>query len=111
MEVRKNMKALYIIATAGYADDIVDIARKAGVKGATIINGRGKTKVQESILGINTDAEIETIVCIVDEETADKAMEIVVKEAGPGTPANAITFVIAIDKLIGGRWFADKDAK
>ena len=108
MEVRTNMKALYIIANAGYADDVVDIARKQGVKGATIINGRGKTKVQESILGINTDAEIETIICLVDEETAAKSMEAINKEAGQGTPANCISFVVPIDKMIGGRWFDDK---
>ncbi len=105
MEVRLNMKALYVITNAGYADDVVDIARKAGAKGATIINGRGKTKVQEKILGINADTEIETIICLVDEETANKAMELISKEAGQGTPANCISFIVPIDKMIGGRWF------
>ena len=41
MEKANNMKALYIIVNAGFADEVMEIARGAGAKGATIINARG----------------------------------------------------------------------
>ena len=36
-----DLKALYIIVNAGFASEVVDIARSLGSTGATIINARG----------------------------------------------------------------------
>ena len=47
-----ELKALYIIVNAGFASQIVDIARENGSTGATIFNARGSVANPKTIFGI-----------------------------------------------------------
>ncbi|SHI07865.1 nitrogen regulatory protein P-II family [Sporobacter termitidis DSM 10068] len=100
MEKVNNIKALYIIVNAGFADEIVEMARKAGATGATIINARGTGAVHKAIFGITIDAEKEMILSLVDEDTADRIITIVKEKAGVKSPANGICFIMPVDKMI-----------
>ncbi len=100
MEKAKNMKALYIIVNAGFADDVVELLRKAGAGGATIINARGTGAVQKEILGITIDAEKEMILSLVDGNTLENVMAIVKEKAGFKSPANGVCFTMPVEKVI-----------
>lgn len=100
MESDKNMKALYIIVNTGFADEIVEKARKVGAGGATVINARGTGTVHKEFMGITIDAEKELIISVVDGDTADRIMAVVKESAGAGTPANGICFVMPVERLI-----------
>jgi nitrogen regulatory protein PII len=100
MEKTNNMKALYIVVNAGFADDVVEMARKVGVGGATIINARGIGAMHKEILGITIDAEKEMILTLVDGDTAEKIIAIVKEKAGFNSPANGFCFVMPVEKMI-----------
>lgn len=101
MEMNERIKALYIIVNAGHVDDVMDVARSAGAKGATIINARGESSHHEVFMGITVDAEKEIILCVIDEETADNVMEEISSKMGISTPAHSICFTVPVDKIIG----------
>lgn len=97
----EHMKALFIIVNAGFAGEIVDIAREQGAGGATILNARGEGLKQQSLLGITIDSEKEMVLSVVDGKTAAKIMDAVKEKAGIGTPAHGICFFMPVDKMTG----------
>jgi len=96
-----ELKLLFMIANAGFADEIVEISREVGVTGATILNARGGGVPHKFILGVTVDPEKDLILCIVDEDTAKKAMAAVKEKAGITTPAHCICFTMPVDKTVG----------
>lgn len=92
-----DLKVLYIIVNAGYATEIVDIARANGSTGATILNARGSVPNPQTIFGITIDPEKEIVLIIAKKEVAQKIMESVKEKAGVGTPAHAISFYMPVD--------------
>ena len=72
----KELKALYIIVNAGFASEIVEIAREVGSTGATIINARGSVAKPKTILGITIDTEKEIVLSVVEKDVAVRIMEI-----------------------------------
>lgn len=96
-----KMKSLFIIINAGYADELVELLRKAGARGATILNSRGEGLKHESFMGITVDSEKELIVCVVEEDIAEKAMQMIKETMGMQTPAHGVCFTMPIDNLVG----------
>lgn len=101
MEQNGGMKALFMIVNAGFAQDVIEIAREAGVRGATILNARGESGRHELFMGITVDSEKEMILSIVDGETADKTMAVVKAKAGIKTPAHSVCFTMPVEKMVG----------
>ncbi|MDL2317882.1 P-II family nitrogen regulator [Eubacteriales bacterium OttesenSCG-928-A19] len=95
------MRALYVIVNTGFANEVVDVARTAGVKGATIMNARGAGAPHGTVMGITVDPQKEIIIAVVDEETAERAMAAVKEKAGVETPARSVCFTVPVDKTIG----------
>ena len=103
MESTGDMKALFIIVNAGFAEDVIQVAREAGIKGATILNVRGEGAHHESFMGITVDTEKEMILSITDEGTAGSAMTAVKEKAGINTPAHSVCFTMPVEKVVGLR--------
>ena len=101
MENNTKMKALFIIINAGHADALVSLLREAGAKGATILNSRGEGVRHTSFMGITVGSEKELIVCVVEENTAQKAMQMIKEKMGMQTPVRSVCFTMPIDTLIG----------
>ncbi|MDR0697184.1 MAG: P-II family nitrogen regulator [Christensenellaceae bacterium] len=99
MENSSAMKALFIIANAGFGDSVVDIARSCGAQGATIINARGtaNASMKKSLLGIGYDPEKEIIISLVTDDVANKIMEALPEKAGVNTPANGLCFSMPVN--------------
>lgn len=96
-----DMKALYIVVNAGFAEQVVDFLRSKGATGATIINARGISSLQKKIMGISTDVEKEMILTLIDNETAEKIMEAVKEKLGFKSEAQGICFALPVTKAIG----------
>jgi len=92
-----ELKALYIIVNAGFASEVVDIARSVGATGATIINARGSVAKPKTILGITIDTEKEIVLSVVKKDVAVKVMEKVKEKAGVGTPAHGLCFFMPVE--------------
>ena len=95
----ENMKALFVIVNAGFAEEIVDIARGVGAGGATILNARGEGATLKTIMGITVDSEKEIVLSVVDGETVAKIMDAVKNKAGIGTPAHGVCFFVPVGKM------------
>lgn len=99
--MNNQMKALYIVVNAGFAEQVVDFVRSQGANGATIINARGASTFHKEILGISTDSEKEMILTLTDGATAEKIMEEVKKEHGFKSEAHGICFALPVSKTVG----------
>ncbi len=93
----KELKALYIIVNAGFAGEIVDIAREHGAGGATILNARGSAAEPQTFLGITIDTEKEMVLSVVDKDTAQAIMQAVKERAGVGTAAHGLCFYLPVE--------------
>lgn len=95
------MKALYIIANVGFAEEIVEMTRNAGAGGATIMNARGTADINKSFFGITANPEKEIILTLVNAGIAEKIMEAVREKLGVKSPAGAVCFSIPVEKTAG----------
>ena len=98
MNTNGDMKAIFIITNAGFATETMEIARRAGAKGATILNARGEVGAHKSFLGITVDTEKEILLILIESDTADKIIDAVHEKAGIKTPAHSICFVLPVDR-------------
>lgn len=98
---KSNLRALFIVTNAGFAEDVIEIAREAGARGATILNARGSGSIHKSILGISVDTEREMVLCLVDKDTAERAIVTIKEKAGLDTPINGICFTMPVEKMVG----------
>ena len=92
----QELKALYIIVNAGFASEVVEIAREAGATGATIINARGSVAKPKTILGITIDTEKEIVLSVVEKDVAVKIVEAIKEKAGVGTAAHGLCFFLPV---------------
>ncbi|MBO5775752.1 MAG: P-II family nitrogen regulator [Clostridia bacterium] len=92
-----ELKALYIIVNAGFASEVVDIARAKGATGATIINARGSVAKPKTILGITIDTEKEIVLSVVKKEVAVNIVNEIKAKAGVGTPAHGLCFFLPVE--------------
>lgn len=96
-----STKALIIVVNAGFSEEIVDLARKHGAGGATILNARGEGVKRHTIMGITVDSEKEMVLSVTDGKTAAKIMNAVSEHAGIETPAHGVCFLIPVEKMTG----------
>jgi len=98
-----NMKALYIVVNAGFAEQVVDYIRSQGSTGATIINARGVSALHKEIMGISVDTEKEVVLTVTESEIADKIMEAIKLNTAFRTEAQGICFTLPVSKAVGLR--------
>ncbi len=101
MDASHDIKVLFIIVNAGFAEFAVDIARARGAGGATILNARGLGSIHKSIMGITVDTEREIVLILVGEEKVGGILAAIKEKAGPGSPCNALCFVMPVEKMMG----------
>ncbi len=92
-----ELKALYVIVNAGFACQIVDIARENGAGGATILSARGSEAKPQTILGITIDTEKEIVLSVVKKDVALKIMNAIKEKAGAGTNAHGLCFYLPVE--------------
>ena len=69
-------KMITIIVNTGYADDIMDVARKAGAQGGTITHARGTgTEEDAKFFGVQIVPEKEMIFILCKSDDTDKIVE------------------------------------
>ena len=103
MEAEHDMKALYIVANAGHADEIMEIMRAAGAPGGTILHARGKGSSHQLVMGITLDYEREIIISVVDNVTAGRIMDELKEKAGWNTEVHGVCYTMPVERMIGLR--------
>ena len=87
-----------IIVNAGFADDAMDAARKAGAGGGTIINARGTGREEdEKFFGITIVPEKEMLLILAEKSKADAILEAVRSLPCLQTKGIGITYCIDVN--------------
>jgi len=87
-------KKLTVIVDRGMAEDVMDIARKAGVRGGTILHGRGAgTEIATKLFGIEIEPEKELVIMLVPNDLIDRVIDELTEELQLNKPGKGILFV------------------
>lgn len=90
---------IVISVNEGYSDDVMQIARKAGATGGTVIKGRLAEVERFAELGkTDIDGEREILCILAPPKTSKQIMDDLNKEFGLTSDANGILFAIPTEK-------------
>ena len=99
MKNEHHNNLIFISVNEGYSDDVMQIARKAGATGGTIIKGRLANIEQFADISRNEiDGEREILCVLAPLKTSAQIMENVNKEFGITSDANGIIVAIPTEK-------------
>lgn len=103
-KVEKEIKHELIIAIAnrGFVDQIMDVARVAGVGGGTVIHTISPTAEKTGkFFGISVGKEKELIMMVVDKDIRANVMKAISEEAGIHTKAKCVMFSLPVNGVAG----------
>ena len=97
-----DYEAIFAIVNSGYAEDVMDVARKAGARGGTIINARGVVnETAASFFGITMHSEKEIVMIVAPRNLKDDILNSVYKEMGMDKKARGIAFSLPVSDTAG----------
>ena len=97
-----NHEVIFAIVNAGFAEDVMDIARELGVRGGTILNARGVAKEEAAaFFGITLHAEKEILMMVVEKELRDPVLNAIYKKMGMAKKAKGIAFSLPVSDVAG----------
>ena len=90
---------ILVIINRGFVETVMEIARKAGAPGGTVIHARGTgSDSAEKFFGVTVGAEKEMIFIVTEREKRDTIMKAIMQYAGNSTPAGAVLFSLPVKK-------------
>lgn len=99
MKNEHHNNLIVIAVNEGYSEDVMNVARKAGATGGTVIKGRLAEIEQFAELGKKEiDGERELLCILAPQKISKQIMEDVNKEFGLASEANGIVFAIPTQK-------------
>ena len=97
-----NHEVIFAIVNAGFAEDVMDVARELGVRGGTIIHARGVAREDAAaFFGITLHAEKEILMMVVEKELRDTVLNAIYKEMGMAKKAQGIAFSLPVSDVAG----------
>ena len=97
-----NHEVIFAIVNAGFAEDVMDVARELGVRGGTIIHGRGVAREDAAaFFGITLHAEKEILMMVVEKSTRDAILNAIYKQMGMNKKAQGIAFSLPVSDVAG----------
>lgn len=107
MEGESMFKKLTVIVNRGMAEDVMDIASKSGVKGGTILHGRGTgSEFAAKFFGMEIEPEKELVMILMPSDLIDKVVNDLFQELQMDIPGNGILFV---EPILDVRGLFDSD--
>ena len=97
-----NHEVIFAIVNSGYAEDAMEVAREQGVRGGTILTGRGVAREQEAaFFGITIHQDKEVLMMVVEKDIRDNVLNALYKEMGMGKKAQGIAFALPVSDVAG----------
>ena len=98
----ENHEVIFAIVNAGFAEDVMDVARENGVRGGTILNARGVVKEDAArFFGITVHADKEILMMVVEKTIRDRVLNAIYKEMGMAKKAKVIAFSLPVSDVAG----------
>ncbi len=90
-----------VIVNAGFADDVMAAARKAGATGGTIINARGTGREEDvKFFGITIVPEKELLLILTTRETAPAILDAIRTQPYLTEPGMGIAFCMPVEQFL-----------
>lgn len=87
------------IVNSGYSDKVMDLARKLGARGGTILNASGSASIgAEKLYGITINPEKEVVMILISNEIVKDLLNLLYQELGSDTEAQGIAFTLPVDE-------------
>ena len=97
-----NHEVIFAIVNSGYAEEAMAVARDQGVRGGTIIGGRGVAREAEAaFFGITIHAEKEILMMVVEKDIRDQVLNALYKQMGMDKKAQGIAFSLPVSDVAG----------
>ena len=96
-----KFNCIMTIVDSGNSDLVIDAAKEAGAKGATIVNGRGSTSKSNRFFKLNIQPDKQIVMILSKENQSQSIVEAISKAAGMNTKAHALSFVLPVEDAIG----------
>jgi nitrogen regulatory protein PII len=97
-----NHEVVFAIVNAGFAEDVMDVAREQGVRGGTILNARGVVNEDAAaFFGITLHADKEILMMVVEKDIRDNVLNAIYKEMGMAKKAKGIAFSLPVSDVAG----------
>ncbi len=97
-----NYEAIFIIVDRGSGQEVVDVAKESGARGATIINARGSgIHEKDMFFSMPIEPEKEIVMMIVKKEKSENIIETIDKSMKINEPGKGIMFVMDVSKVSG----------
>ena len=97
-----NYEAVVAVVNAGFAEDAMEVARRQGARGGTILNARGVAREKEAaFFGITIHAEKEILLIVVEKEKRDAILNALYQEMGMDKKAQGIAFSLPVTDVAG----------
>ena len=95
-------EVVFAIVNAGFAEDVMEVAREQGVRGGTILNARGVVNEEAAaFFGITLHADKEILMMVVEKNIRDKVLNAIYKEMGMAKKARGIAFSLPVSDVAG----------
>lgn len=90
------------IVNAGFSGEVMDVARREGATGGTIIHARGTANPNaEQEFQITINPEKDLLLLTVKSDIKDNILKAIYNEAGLGSDANAVAFSLPVTNVVG----------
>jgi len=100
--MNNNNYLLITICNHGFSEEIMEVAKAAGVKGGTIMRGRGSvTDKVEKFFGITIQPEKDIILIVLNNKIKQGVMDAIANYHGITKPAHAISFALPVEDVLG----------
>ena len=97
-----NKELIITIANEGYAETIMNAAKKVGATGGTTINGRGlETEKIIKFLGVSIEPEKDIVLILADKDNKKNIMNEIVETCGLKTLGAGICFSVPVEHVVG----------
>ena len=101
-EVDIKFDLIVTIVNKGIAGDVVEISKKAGALGGTILLGRGSgTHESGKIFGIPIEPEKEIVLTLIDQQKSSEVFKAIQSELRLDEPGKGIAFVLDVKQIVG----------
>ena len=102
MEKESKYHLIITIANEGYADKIMNVAKRNGANGGTLIKGRGiGGKGSFKLFNLTVEPEKDIILIVCTNEEKNKIMKAILDKNGINTESKGICFSLPIDVAVG----------
>lgn len=98
--IESTLSMICVICPSGYGWDVLHAARKVGVDGGTIVEGRGTANPDDiAFHGSYLVPEKQVLFMIAENEVVDAAIRSMSKVPGLAKPGNGIVFTIPLEQF------------